>query len=219
MSKVERICDLLDAAYGRQELRPHNPPLDELVLTILSQNTNSRNCLSAYDQLKARFASWEAVQTADEGEIAEAIHVGGLSRVKAARIKSILRQIFEDRGALDLGWLTDVDTDRAWQYLTGFDGVGPKTAACVLLFSLGRPVLPVDTHVHRISIRLGLIEAKVSAEAAQVQLEKIVPKPQIYAFHINMINHGRAVCVAGTPKCAVCNLTEVCDYFARTRSE
>jgi endonuclease III len=218
MSKVERICDLLDACYGRRELQPHNPPLDELVLTILSQNTNSRNCAQAFDGLRRRFPSWDEVLSAGEREIAEAIHVGGLSTIKAGRIKSILREIADAQGRLDLSWLAGEDTQKALDYLLAFHGVGRKTAACVLLFSLGRPVLPVDTHVHRVSIRLGLIGPKVSAEEAHDLLQRSVPEDRIYSFHVNMISHGRAVCVAGTPKCDICTLTEVCDYFARTRA-
>lgn len=219
MSKVERICDLLDAEYGEQKFRPHNPPLDELVLTILSQNTTAKNCNQAFATLRRWFGGWDDVREAREDDIARAIHCGGLAVTKAARIKAILQQIYRAQGNLELAWLAGEDTESVRGYLLGFDGVGPKTAACVLLFSLGRPVLPVDTHVHRVSIRLGLIGPKVTAEGAHAALQELIPDERVYSFHINMVNHGRAVCVAGTPKCSICNLAEVCDYFARTRSD
>lgn len=218
MDKVERICDLLDAAYGKQEFSPDNPPLDELVLTILSQNTTAKNCLQAFALLRERFPSWEDVRKADQNEIARAIYSGGLSEIKAARIKSILREIYERQGNLDLSWIEDVSSDEAKDYLLKFDGVGPKTAACVLMFSLGRPMLPVDTHVLRVSKRLGLIGPKVTADQAHDILQKIVPDERVYSFHLNMVRHGREVCVAGTPKCIICVLKEECDYFARIRA-
>ena len=215
MGNIERICDLLDRAYGKQEFSPHNPPLDELVLTILSQNTTAGNCRQAFASLRERFTSWDAVRTADEGEIARAIHCGGLSRIKAARIKTVLRQIHEEHGSLDLSWLHQQSSREAINWLLAFEGVGLKTAACVLLFSLGRPVLPVDTHVHRVSGRLGLIGEKVSAEKAHELLQAIVPEERVYSFHINMVNHGRQVCLARVPKCGICALRKECDYFAR----
>jgi endonuclease-3 len=214
-TKIERICDLLDLAYGKQEFRPHNSPLDELVLTILSQNTTAANCRQAFASLRERFPAWEDVRKADVREIARAIYSGGLSEIKSVRIKAILQAIYEAQGSLDLDWLRDVSTREARDHLLRFSGVGPKTAACVLLFSLGRPVLPVDTHVHRVSKRLGLIGPKVSAEKAHELLQKMVPEERVYSFHINMVSHGREVCVAGTPKCMICVLREDCDYFAR----
>lgn len=217
MSRIERVCDLLDTAYGRQEFKPQHPPLDELVLTILSQNTTGKNCLKAFQSLKISFPEWDHVRTADESDIARAIHSGGLSVVKAARIKAILRQIYEAQGNLDLSWLAGTDSREAMDYLLSFHGVGPKTAACVLMFSLGRPVLPVDTHVRRISMRLGLIGPKVSAEQAHELLQQIVPDERVYSFHVNMLAHGRRVCAAERPKCDICILKEDCDYFARTR--
>ena len=229
MSKIERICDLLDAAYGKLELRPGRPPLDELILTILSQNTNRENCQAAFASLRERFPAWEDVRTADEREIADAIRPGGLEAIKAARIKAILQEIYESQGNLDLSWLASRDSREGRDYLLGFRGVGPKTAACVLLFSLGRPVLPVDTHILRVSKRLGLIGQKVSAEEAHEILQEMLmeavsgrgrpertTEEQVFSFHINMIRHGRAVCVAGIPKCSICVLREECDYFAGT---
>ena len=225
MSRIERICDLLDSAYGKHSMgrdlksRPiRGGPLDELVLTILSQNTTARNCRQAFRVLSERFPTWDDARTGDEREIARAIHSGGLSQIKAARIKTILQQIYEAQGNLDLSWLARVGSEEARDYLLRFRGVGPKTAACVLLFSLGRPVLPVDTHVHRVSKRLGLIGPKVSAQQAHKILQDMVPAERIYSFHVNMVTHGREVCVAGTPKCPVCVLKGDCDYVGRVRA-
>jgi endonuclease-3 len=214
MRKIDRICDLLDNEYVEQVWSPHNPPLDELMLTILSQNTTGANCRLAFDRLKERFPSWEQVMCAPEDEIAEAIHPAGLSKTRAARIKRILHQIEEKQGNLDLSWLDKAGTKEVLDYLLGFNGVGPKTAACVLLFSLGRPVLPVDTHVYRVSIRLGLIPSDISVEESHETLGKMVPQDRVYSFHINMVTHGRRVCKAGRPLCEICVLREDCDYFA-----
>jgi endonuclease-3 len=216
MSKIERICDLLDAAYGKQVMEPGRPPLDVLVLTILSQNTSSKNCHQAFASLRERFPTWEDVRIADVRNIADAIRPGGLAEVKAPRIKSILQQIYEAQGNFDLSWLETRDSKEIKDYLLSFYGVGPKTAACVLLFSLGRPVLPVDTHVLRVSKRLGLIDKKVSADEAHEILQKKVPEQRIYSLHLNMIHHGREICVAGIPKCSICLLKEDCDYFAES---
>ncbi|MBI2843572.1 MAG: endonuclease III [Armatimonadetes bacterium] len=218
MVKIKRICDLLDRAYGEQVFKLHNPPLEELVLTILSQNTTSKNCRQAFSSLRQRFPSWEQVRTAHKREIARAIYSGGLSEIKAARIKSILQEIYDARGSLDLSWLADVSTEEARQYLLRFHGVGPKTAACVLLFSLGRPVLPVDTHVYRVSKRLGLIGPRVRAEESHEVLQAMAPESRIYSFHLNMVRHGREICTASRPKCGICALGKECDYFARNRA-
>jgi len=228
MGKTERICDLLEAAYGEPRISPTgrdrrsrsigSAPLDELVLTVLSQNTTAGNCRQAFASLRERFPTWEDVRTADVREIAEAIYSGGLSEIKARRIKAVLQQIYEERGSLDLAWLACVSTEEAQGYLRRFPGVGPKTAACVLLFVLGRPVLPVDTHVYRVSKRLGLIGPKVSVEQAHAILQEMVPEGRVYSFHVNMVRHGREVCVARVPKCSICALREECDYYARVRA-
>lgn len=218
MSKVLRICSRLNAAYGKKEYSPSQAPLDSLILTLLSQNTSSSNCSRAFAQLRERFPLWENVLKSDVNDIAEAIRPGGLAEIKAPRIKAILQQIYEAQGSLDLSWLELKGSNEVRDYLLSFSGVGPKTAACVLLFSLGRPVLPVDTHVLRISKRLGLIDQKVSAEKAHQILQEMLPDDRIYSFHVNMIAHGRAVCAAGAPKCNICTLKEDCDYFARLRA-
>lgn len=213
MSWIERICDGLDGCYGRREWERGKPVLDELIYTILSQNTSAKNCDEAFRELSERFPTWADVMAARTEDIAEAIRTGGLANRKAPRIKLILERVFERQGNLDLEWIADAPESEALGYLLEFDGVGRKTAACVLMFGLGRPVLPVDTHVHRVAMRLGLI-GSVSADAAHDLLSEIVPRDRVYSFHVNMVAHGRRVCHARGPECPKCVLREECDYFA-----
>jgi endonuclease-3 len=148
--------------------------------------------------------------------VSAAIQSGGLAQVKAPRIQAVLRRIWEERGSFDLDFLRTEPLDQARAWLTGLPGVGPKTAACVLLFSCGRPALPVDTHVHRVARRLGLVPDRVSAEGAQLLLEAMVPPDDYYAFHLNLIRHGREVCKAPRPRCEVCVIRAWCAYYAAT---
>jgi endonuclease-3 len=184
--------------------------LDELVATILSQNTSNANSDAAYDQLRRRFPDWEAVRQAPVSRIAAAIRTAGLSNLKAPRIQAILNKIQEERGELSLDFLCQTPTDEAIEYLAKFPGVGPKTVGCVLLFACRKPVLPVDTHVHRISRRLGLIAPEVDAVKAHVELSALVPPRQVLDFHIQLIRHGRKVCLAQRPKCEDCVLVDLC---------
>ena len=209
-SKTFQVCDLLDSAYGEAEWEQHNPPLDELVLSILSQNTTAGNCWQAFARLRRKFPTWEQVAKAQAAEIADAIRTGGLAEIRAPRIKAILHQIGAS-GSYDLDWLADVPIEEARRHLEGFHGVGRKTAACVLLFSLGKPALPVDTHVYRVAWRVGLIP-KVGAEKAHELLGEQVPAERIYSFHLNMVRHGRQVCKAQNPRHGQCVLFDVCDY-------
>jgi len=199
-SRIERVCDRLDERYGRKEWESGRPILDELIYTILSQNTSAGNCDQAFRALTERFGAWEDVMRAPVEDIADAIRAGGLANRKAPRIKRILQQVFERQGSLDLDWLADAPDAEAIDYLLAFDGVGRKTAACVLMFALGRPVLPVDTHVHRVATRLGLI-GKCSADAAHDLLGEMLPADRVYSFHVNMVAHGRRVCHARGPEC------------------
>ncbi len=212
--KVTIVHQRLLAAYGEPRWRPHLPPLDELVSTILSQNTNDVNRDRAFERLRRRFPTWEQVRDAPLDELTEAIRPAGLARQKAPRIQKALRQITAEQGSLTLDFLADMPLKEARAWLLGLDGVGPKTAAIVLLFSLGRPAFPVDTHVHRLSRRLGLIGERVSAEKAHRLLEALVPPRWYYALHLNLIRHGRQVCQARKPNCPACSLSDVCDYFA-----
>ena len=208
-SRIERICDGLDEHYGRGKWESGRAVLDELIYTILSQNTSAANCNEAFRKLTERFRAWEAVMRAPVEDIADAIRAGGLANRKAPRIKRILEEVFERQGSLDLDWLADAPDSEAVDYLLAFDGVGRKTAACVLMFSLGRPALPVDTHVHRVAMRLGLI-GKCSADAAHDLLQRMVPADRVYSFHVNMVEHGRRVCHARGPDCRVCVLKGEC---------
>ena len=207
---ISEINELLAREYGDHRWRRHRDPLSELIATILSQNTSDVNSGRAFASLVDTFGRWEEVVRADVAEIAAAIRSGGLSQIKAARIKEILRLIWEERGLLDLTFLDSQPISEARAWLRKLPGVGPKTAGCVLLFSLGKPVLPVDTHVYRVARRLGLIANSVSMEQAHELLEAMVPPDDIYLFHMNLVEHGRRVCRSGRPRCAECVLREVC---------
>ncbi len=180
-----------------------------MILTILSQNTNAANYNESFARLRGLWPSWERLKDAPCEEIAEAIRPGGLANLKAPRIKRILIDIHRRQGTLDLEWLAGVPLSEALDYLMGFQGVGRKTAACVMMFALNAPVMPVDTHVHRISTRLGLI-GKMSADDAHDALLKIIPPEDIYSLHVNMVAHGRQVCRAARPRCEICVLKEEC---------
>jgi endonuclease-3 len=204
------IVERLSALYGEPVWRPHGDPMTELVLTILSQNTSDTNSGRAFMRLKQRFPAWEAVMEAPVSELEEAIAVGGLAKQKAPRIKASLRAVYAARGAWDLEFLRDLPLEEAKAWLRALNGVGPKTAACVLMFALGRPALPVDTHVHRVAQRLGLVPAKASAEKAHDILEAMLAPEEIYPFHISLIKHGRRLCRAQRPLCGECPLLAGC---------
>ena len=208
--KISEIIGLLQKEYGSISLRSRTEALSELIMTFLSQNTSDHNSRRAFDSLLSRFGSWEMVAEGSVEDIAEAIKLGGLARVKAPRIKKILEQIQAQRGSLDLRFLKRMPVDEAKAWLRGLSGVGPKTAACVLLFSLKKPVLPVDTHIHRVAKRLGLIDSRVSAEKAHEILGGMVPAGDVYRFHILIIEHGRRVCKAQHPRCQQCVLLRGC---------
>ena len=207
---ITEIIELLEREYGSIRWRSRTDPLSELILTILSQNTSDHNSRRAFDSLLKSFGSWEAVAGGSVEDIARAIKLGGLAQVKAPRIKRILGQIQTQRGSLDLKFLKKMPVAEAKAWLRGLPGVGPKTAACVLLFSLKKPVLPVDTHIHRLAKRLGLIDSGVSAEKAHEILGGMVPARDVYQFHILIIEHGRRVCKAQRPRCRECVLLKGC---------
>lgn len=204
---------LLLGYYGEPERKEWQDPLSELIQTILSQNTADVNTDRSYRALRDRFPTWEEVLAAPTQEVADAIRPGGLAEIKAPRIQNVLRRVCEERGELSLGFLDDMPVDQARQYLLSFHGVGPKTAACVLLFALGKPALPVDTHVHRVTRRIGLVPWQATAEQANVRLEELLPAEAYYPFHLNVIRHGRTLCAAGKPRCDLCPLSEICDYY------
>jgi endonuclease-3 len=200
----------LRAYYGTPEPRRSDGALAELVQTILSQNTSDVNTERAFASLWAHFGEWEAILAAPTSAVADAIRSGGLAEIKAPRIRGVLAAIKRDRGELDLEFLADLPLDEARGYLTSLGGVGPKTAACVLLFALGMPALPVDTHVHRVSKRLGLIGERTSAEAAHRLLEAAIPPDQMFDAHMLLIRHGRVICKALRPRCEACPLAAIC---------
>jgi endonuclease-3 len=213
-----------DVLLEHYEDRPWHPrdPIATLVNTILSQNTNDVNRDTAYARLVDRFAeteecseatpNWEHVRDAPEEEVVEAIRPAGLGPTKGPRIQGALRTITEREGEVTLDFLHDMSTEEARRWLTDLPGVGPKTAAIVLCFALGKPAFPVDTHVHRVSLRLGLIPEGTSREKAHDVLEDIVPEEHYYTFHLNLIAHGRAICHARNPECERCPLLQNCDY-------
>ncbi len=213
--RAKRISLNLERTYGKKKLRVHNDPLSELIATILSQNTSDTNSHRAYSQLTSKFKTWNSVRKTGVTRIADTIRSGGLADVKAGRIKDILNQIYEENHHLDLDFLKKWKTDKIKTYLRRFRGVGEKTIACVLLFSLKRPVMPVDTHVLRVSRRLGLVPPRADAKKAEAFLENLVFGEQIYQFHLSLIQHGREVCKASNPRCDGCVLLESCDYGRR----
>ena len=213
--KLRAIRDRLRKEYGRPVLRPHRAPVDELVLTVLSQNTNDRNRDVAYARLRERFASWDEVRAAPVADVEDAIRPGGLAPTKAVRIKQILGAIGDD----DLTWMEEGPLQDARDYLCDLPGVGRKTAACVLLFSYGRPDVPVDTHVYRVGTRLGLWPAKTSLEQAHDELLRLVAPEDAYEIHVLLIRHGRRTCTARNPDCPACPLKRMCPEGKRRLAE
>jgi endonuclease-3 len=211
---ILRVHELLKEHYGSRKVSKRDP-LDGLVLIILSQATNDINCDRAFTSLKTKFPKWEDVLNAPVDEIADAIRCGGLANQKAARIKKLLQEMHEETGTLDLNWMHNADAEKCREYLKQFHGVGPKTIACVLVFFLDKPAFPVDTHVHRVTKRLGWIRSQASAEEAHKVLEAAVPDECKLDLHVNLISHGRFICRAdgnGGPKCGECFLKKLCAY-------
>lgn len=209
---VKFITQNLEATYGIPRNSHCDDPLDELIGTILSQSTSNINSHRAFESLKKRFPDWDSVRRARPASIATAIQSGGLANVKSVVIKNVLNEILERRGNLDLSFLKTVSVDEARSFLTSLKGVGPKTAACVLLFSCQRPLFPMDTHIFRITRRLGLLPEKINDQQAHELMEPLIPPGKQYSLHINLIAHGRKSCHAQIPKCEQCSLIEQCDY-------
>jgi endonuclease-3 len=213
---IHSIHRTLVDAYGKRTWSPHGKPLMELVKTILSQNTSDHNRDLAFRRLLDLFPTWEELRDGDETEIVEAIRPGGLAQIKAPRIQSILRAITVERGDLNLEFLSSMEMEEALSWMEKFKGVGPKTAACVMLFALGKPALPVDTHVHRVSGRLGLLPPGASAHQAHRLLQAVVPSKIVYEFHVLLIEHGRKICKASSPRCSECVLDSLCQFPDKT---
>ena len=209
---MRAIRDRLRLVYGIPLAKPHDHPIAELILTVLSQSTNDRNRDVAYLSLRERFETWEEVRDAPVDEVEEAIRPGGISKVKSARIKSILAAITDTAPGheLSLDWLADRSVKEAQDYLTSLPGVGRKTAACVLLFALGMRDVPVDTHVSRVGTRLGLFRAGAPFEEMHDEMLAVTPAGEELEFHLNLLRHGRRTCHARRPACADCALQRMC---------
>jgi endonuclease-3 len=214
------VLDSLDSVYGNESAAPDSQatgePLDGLILTLLSQNTNDRNRDSAYESLRSEFPAWSDVARADVPEIARAIKSAGLGDIKAGRMKAILGRIALDFGDYTLASMKDWEAERVREYLSSFHGIGPKTVACVMAFDLGLPAFPVDTHVARVSRRLGWADKKAPPEKIQDFLESVVPPERCGGGHLNMIEHGRAVCHARGGECGACVISGVCRHNIET---
>jgi endonuclease-3 len=215
--RVRAIRDRLRELYGRPVNRPHGHPIAELVRTVLSQNTNDRNRDVAYERLRERLPTWEQVRDAPVEQVIEAIKPGGLSLTKGPRIQEVLRLLPLKGDEPTLDWLAEADRDEALAFLVDLPGVGRKTAACVMIFALGRPEIPVDTHVYRVGGRLGLFAANASFERAHDEMLAITDPDDAYELHVNLITHGRRVC-RPKPRCEQCGLRRMCPYYRQARA-
>lgn len=211
--RIGVIMERLEGLYGVPDWTPRNDPLDELVHCILSQNTSDTNSFRAFDQLKRRYPTMQQVLNAPVAELADTIRSGGLADTKAPRIQQVLQKLLEERGQLSLNFLYEMSDADARAWLRELPGVGPKTAGIVLCFAMGRPVLPVDTHVFRVSWRLGLIEKKIGESKAHDALQAQIQPDMTFRFHVALITHGRQVCKAVTPLCSLCPLTDLCPTY------
>ncbi len=215
---IGELCRRLRRCHGRVAFPDPAPMLDVLVATLLSQNTTDVNSGAAFARLIRRFPAWDDVRRARVAAIAAAIRPAGLQQQKAARIKRILQALHARRGALSLEFLQARPPGESLAYLRAFPGVGPKTAACVLLFACRQPVLPVDTHVHRVSLRLGLVPPRTTAVRAHDLLAQLVPARRVLEFHLLLIRHGRKICHARRPQCRTCPLLNACPEGLRRLS-
>lgn len=211
--KIPYVLQNLKAVYGIPQLEPDLDPLDCLIETILSQSTTNINSHRAFANLKQRFPTWEEARKARVTSIEAAIRCGGLAKQKSVIIKRILNEIKEKRGDMDLSFLHTIPLEEAREFLSSFKGVGPKTVACVLLFSADRPVFPIDTHIFRIARRLQLIPEKGSDHEAHALMEQIIPEERYYEAHVNIIRHGRKVCRPTNPSCEACVIVDYCHYY------
>ncbi len=216
---AQRVHEKLIGAFGDPTWRSPLPAIDELISTILSQNTSDINRDRGFRALRARFPTWEQVRDAPEVQVIDAIRVSGLANQKGPRIQKVLREISAERGSLDLSFLNDMPLEEARAWLTKFHGVGPKTAAIVLQFALGRPAFPVDTHIYRVTGRIGLRPAKMTVEQAHVWLEKLFKPENYYPDHLNLIRLGRQVCHPRKPDCPHCPVVKICEYEPKTTLE
>ncbi len=215
--RAQKIHAALLQAFGEPIWRNPLPAIDELVSTILSQNTNDVNRDRGFNALRAKLPTWESVRDADVKDVIESIRPAGLANQKGPRIQQVLRAITAERGSLDLNFLAGLPVEEARAWLTKFNGVGPKTAAIVLCFSLNMPAFPVDTHIYRVSGRTGLRPEKMTVEQAHPFLESIFAPETYYAAHLNLIRLGREVCGARKPNCPQCPINQLCEYKEKTK--
>jgi endonuclease III len=212
---VTRALDRLEASFGRPRPGRHRPPLDELILTVLSQNTNDRNRDRAFTELRRRFPSWSGARAAGPEAIEAAIRTGGLARTKSRVIHGILERVHAERGRLSLGHLRRLPPPEARRYLSGFKGAGEKTVCCVLLFSCGHAAFPVDTHIHRVARRLGWVPARATPRHSHAILADLIPARRYFTAHVNLITLGRRICRPRLPACPACPLRGGCRYALR----
>lgn len=214
---LSQLLAILDDYYGTRQWRAGRDPLDELVLTVLSQNTTDRNSARAFYALKRTYPTWQQVCDAPVAELAQVIRVAGLANSKAPCIQTVLHHLATDYGVFSLEFLAQMPASAAQTWLTTHPGIGPKTAACVLLFAFGMPVVPVDTHVGRVAYRLGLVTTQNPVKAQQL-LEQLVPNERKYAFHMHLIQLGHMICHARSPHCPQCPLRQQCPSATATKS-
>jgi endonuclease-3 len=218
LKKIVKIDRLLAEKYGKKAFKQGTDPLTELVRTVLSQNTNDTNRDRAFESMKTAFPTWENLAAASVNAIATSIKVAGLAKIRAARISKILKAIYKSQKKYNLDFLAQLPDSEVNQYLTQLEGVGPKTAACVMAFSLGRNVMPVDTHVFRVSRRIGIIPSEMNVTAAHEYFAKMRNSLSLYQFHLNLISHGRIVCHARKPACAECVVARDCAHNKKSIS-
>ncbi len=214
--RLIQVRDILRNTFGTPTWHLELPAVDELVCTILSQNTNDINRDKAFQALKARYPSWEAVRDADPGELEYVIRIAGLANQKGPNIQAALRDITAERGEIDLDWLRGTDAETARKWLVGLRGVGPKTAAIVMVFALGMPAFPVDTHVYRVTGRIGLRPAELDITKTHAYMEQIADPADYGTLHLNLIDLGREICQARKPKCPICPIRHLCQYENKT---
>lgn len=214
-AKYPQVAPLLEARYGRQVWRKRGSALDSLVATILSQNTTDKNSGKAFEQLLAKYDTYADVMNAPLDELIDVIRVAGLANQKAPRIQRSLRKIMDERGTFDLEFLGEMPADEAREWMTSIDGVGLKTASIVISFGFDGAAFPVDTHVNRVSQRIGFTPQGTTPDKAHYIMEAIVPPSDYFAFHIQLIQHGRTTCQARRPQCEQCPLTALCDHYKR----
>jgi endonuclease-3 len=212
VTRLHAVLKKLERVYGSPRWHPNYDPLGELVATILSQNTSDVNSDRAYAALRAAYPTWDDVLRASPDDLADVIRSGGLAALKSRRIQAVLHTVKTRHGHLRLDFLMEMPMPAARAFLAEFAGVGPKTIACVLLFACGHPAFPVDTHIHRVTTRLGLLPTGCTAERAHAMLEPLIPQAQVYHAHVNLIRHGRTVCKARLPDCQQCCLRALCPY-------